>query len=54
MDGVKQASNELVVELRNHPKSLDPAPFRPGRLEVQLRLELADQAGRRDILRIHT
>jgi len=28
--------------------------LRPGRLEVQLRVELPDRAGRRDILRIHT
>ena len=30
------------------------AMLRPGRLEVQLRVELPDRAGRRDILRIHT
>lgn len=28
--------------------------LRPGRLEVQLRVELPDRSGRRDILRIHT
>jgi len=28
--------------------------LRPGRLEVQLRVELPDRLGRRDILRIHT
>jgi len=54
MDGVKQASNVLVVGLTNRPELLDPALLRPGRLEVQLRVELPDQEGRRDILRIHT
>jgi vesicle-fusing ATPase len=43
-----------VVGLTNRPELLDPALLRPGRLEVQLRIELPDQLGRRDILRIHT
>jgi vesicle-fusing ATPase len=54
MDGVKEASNVLVVGLTNRPELLDPALLRPGRLEVQLRVELPDLLGRRDILRIHT
>ena len=54
MDGVKEASNVLVVGLTNRPELLDPALLRPGRLEVQLRVELPDLIGRRDILRIHT
>jgi len=54
MDGVKEASNVLVVGLTNRPELLDPALLRPGRLEVQLRIELPDLLGRRDILRIHT
>ena len=54
MDGVKQANNVLVVGLTNRPELLDPALLRPGRLEVQLRVELPDALGRRDIFRIHT
>ena len=54
MDGVKEANNVLVVGLTNRPELLDPALLRPGRLEVQLRVELPDLRGRRDILRIHT
>lgn len=54
MDGVKEANNVLVVGLTNRPELLDPALLRPGRLEVQLRVELPDVNGRRDILRIHT
>ena len=54
MDGVKEASNVLVVGLTNRPELLDPALLRPGRLEVQLRVELPGLSGRRDILRIHT
>jgi len=54
IDGVKEANNILIVGLTNRPELLDPALLRPGRLEVQLRIELPDRAGRRDILRIHT
>jgi vesicle-fusing ATPase len=54
IDGVKEAPNILVVGLTNRPELLDPALLRPGRLEVQLRVELPDRVGRRDILRIHT
>mmetsp|Transcript_38 Transcript_38/g.43 ORF Transcript_38/g.43 Transcript_38/m.43 type:complete len:955 (+) Transcript_38:151-3015(+) len=54
MDGVKEANNILVIGLTNRPELLDPALVRPGRLEVQLRVELPDIKGRRDILRIHT
>ncbi len=54
MDGVKEANNVLVIGLTNRPELLDPALTRPGRLEVQLRVELPDAKGRRDILRIHT
>ena len=54
MDGVKEANNILVVGLTNRPELLDPALLRPGRLEVQLKVELPDASGRRDIFRIHT
>jgi hypothetical protein len=45
MDGVKEASNILVIGLTNRPELLDPALLRPGRLEVQLRVELPDKEG---------
>lgn len=54
IDGVKEAPNILVVGLTNRPELLDPALLRPGRLEVQLRVELPDRQGRKDILAIHT
>ena len=54
IDGVKEANNILVVGLTNRPELLDPALLRPGRLEVQLRVELPDRRGRKDILKIHT
>jgi len=54
IDGVKEAPNILVVGLTNRPELLDSALLRPGRLEVQLRVELPDRRGRRDIMAIHT
>ena len=54
IDGVKSLPNILIVGLTNRPELLDPALLRPGRLEVQLRVELPDRSGRRDILAIHT
>ena len=54
MDGVKEASNVLVIGLTNRPELLDDALLRPGRLEVKLEVSLPDLVGRRDILRIHT
>ena len=54
IQGIKEANNVLVLGLTNRPELIDPAMLRPGRLEVQLKVELPDRAGRRDILRIHT
>ena len=54
MDGVVEAANVLVVGLTNRPELIDDALLRPGRLEVKLEVSLPDEAGRRDILRIHT
>lgn len=54
IDGVKSLPNILIVGLTNRPELLDPALLRPGRLEVQLRVELPDRKGRKDILAIHT
>lgn len=54
MDGVTESNNILVVGMTNRPELLDPALIRPGRLEVQLKVELPDADGRRDIFRIHT
>lgn len=54
IDGVRSLPNILIVGLTNRPELIDPALLRPGRLEVQLRVELPDRRGRRDILAIHT
>merc|ERR1719316_1054806 len=53
-DGVVEAPNVLVVGLTNRPELIDEALLRPGRLEVQLSVELPDERGRTQILNIHT
>lgn len=54
LDGIKEIDNLLVFGLTNRMDSLDPALLRPGRLEVQIEIGLPDEAGRDDILNIHT
>jgi len=44
----------LVVGLTNRPELIDPALLRPGRLEVQVKVPRPDEAGRQQILNIHT
>ena len=53
IDGVKEASNILVVGLTNRPELIDPALLRPGRLEVQLRVELPGKRSVNILLDIH-
>ena len=54
MDGVEQLDNILVIGMTNRPELMDPALLRPGRLEVQVQISLPDEAGRLQILAIHT
>jgi len=54
MDGVDALDNVLVVGLTNRIELIDPALLRAGRMEVHVRVDLPDAAGRQQILRIHT
>lgn len=54
MDGVDQLNNILVIGMTNRKDLIDSALLRPGRFEVQLEISLPDEAGRRQIFRIHT
>jgi vesicle-fusing ATPase len=53
MDGINAIDNVLVIGLTNRRELLDEALLRPGRLEVQIKVPLPDEAGRREILQIH-
>lgn len=53
MDGFEPNTSVLVVAATNRPNLLDPALVRPGRFDRQVRLDLPDIEGRKDILKIH-
>ncbi|KAA0725215.1 Vesicle-fusing ATPase [Triplophysa tibetana] len=54
IDGVEQLNNILVIGMTNRPDLIDEALLRPGRLEVKMEIGLPDEAGRVQILNIHT
>ena len=54
MDGVDSLNNILVIAMTNRKDLLDDALLRPGRFEVHIEIGLPDEAGRVQILTIHT
>lgn len=54
MDGVDQLNNILVIGMTNRLDMIDEALLRPGRLEVHMEINLPDEKGRVQILKIHT
>ncbi|KAL1523361.1 hypothetical protein AB1Y20_018305 [Prymnesium parvum] len=54
IDGVNALNNILVIGMTNRKDMIDEALLRPGRLEVQIEISLPDEAGRLQILNIHT
>ncbi|CAK4865826.1 unnamed protein product [Aphanomyces euteiches] len=54
IDGVDGLNNVLVIGMTNRKDMLDEALLRPGRLEVQMEINLPDERGRAQILTIHT
>ncbi|KAH9626014.1 hypothetical protein KSS87_006984 [Heliosperma pusillum] len=54
IDGVEALNNVLLIGMTNRKDLLDEALMRPGRLEVQVEISLPDEAGRFQILEIHT
>ncbi|KAJ4457537.1 putative Vesicular-fusion protein SEC18 [Paratrimastix pyriformis] len=54
MDGPKALNNILLIGMTNRKDLIDDALLRPGRFEVHIEVKLPDQAGRVEILRIHT
>jgi len=54
MDGIQRLSNVLVIGTTNRRDLLDEALLRPGRFDIQVEIGLPEEAGRLQILRIHT
>lgn len=54
IDGVNSLNNILLIGMTNRKDMIDEAVLRPGRLEIHVEIGLADEAGRVQILNIHT
>jgi transitional endoplasmic reticulum ATPase len=54
MDGIEDLSNVIVIGATNRPDILDPALLRPGRFDRIVYVNVPDEKGREQILRIHT
>lgn len=54
MDGIKSRGKVVVIAATNRPDSIDPALRRPGRFDREIEIGVPDEAGRLDILSIHT
>lgn len=53
MDGFEKNVNVIVLAATNRPDVLDPAILRPGRFDRQIRIDLPDMEGRKEILQVH-
>ncbi|MBD2097348.1 AAA family ATPase [Trichocoleus sp. FACHB-591] len=53
LDGLHECPNVLLIGATNRPEALDPALLRSGRLDLQLKVDLPDQASRLAILQVH-
>ncbi|NLG86949.1 MAG: AAA family ATPase [Firmicutes bacterium] len=56
MDGIKNSEDTriLIIAATNRPDMLDPALLRPGRFDRVVKVDLPDQEGRLQILKMHT
>lgn len=53
LDGLQDAGHVLLIGATNRPDALDPAILRAGRLDIQLKVDLPDEASRLSILQVH-
>jgi transitional endoplasmic reticulum ATPase len=54
MDGLQSRSNVVVIAATNRPDAIDEALRRPGRFDREIVIGVPDEAGRREIIAIHT
>ncbi|EPY40337.1 26S proteasome regulatory subunit T4 [Angomonas deanei] len=54
LDGFDQLGRVKVIMATNRPDTLDPALMRPGRLDRKIEIGLPNDAGRLDIIKIHS
>ena len=54
MDGFEPNQGVVIMAATNRPEVLDQALLRPGRFDRQIQVSLPTEAGRRQIIKIHT
>ena len=54
LDGIEPRQNLVVIAATNRPEALDEVLRRPGRLDREIVVGVPDEAGRREILGLHT
>jgi len=54
MDGLDARGDVIVIGATNRVDTLDPALRRPGRFDREIEIGVPDEAGRREILAVHT
>jgi transitional endoplasmic reticulum ATPase len=54
MDGLESRGQVVVIAATNRVDSVDPALRRPGRFDREIEIGVPDEAGRKEILQIHT
>jgi transitional endoplasmic reticulum ATPase len=54
MDGLETRGQVIVIAATNRVDSVDPALRRPGRFDREIEIAVPDEAGRKEILQIHT
>ena len=54
IDGVDSLNNILIIGMTNRKDMIDEAILRPGRLEMHVEIGLPNDAGRLQIINIHT
>ncbi len=54
LDGIEPRQNLVVIAATNRPEAIDEALRRPGRFDREIVVGVPDEAGRREILGIHT
>lgn len=53
MDGYARLNNILIIGMTNNIDFIDKALLRPGRFEVQIKINLPSKSGRKDIFKIY-
>ena len=54
MDGLEELNDIIIVAATNRPDIIDPALLRPGRFDRIVLVPVPDEAGRKEIFKIHT